>query len=309
VIPLVAGGDEVGSPAISAAEIQPGSTPPATTCVTSRRDCCSTWVTTTYPMKILLTFVIAAFGVCPFALIEADPLSPNVSTFATGLIFPRGLKFGDDGNLYVAEAGTGGNLHTVGQCQQVPPPLGPANGGFTARISKVSPAGVRTTVADHLPSNTDSLVGDAIGIADVVFAGGNLYALSSGAGCSQGLAGTNNALLRVNSNGTTTEAANLSAFVLANPTADPPDDDFTPDGTFYNVVTGQGDFFIVESNSRRLLKVTSSGVVSSLIDFPAALGFSVPTALAYDGDFYVANLTDFPTVDGASKILKVTPAG
>ena len=45
--------------------------------------------------------------------------SPNDSTvtttkvFATGLNDPRGLKFGPDGNLYVAEAGIGGTDSTA----------------------------------------------------------------------------------------------------------------------------------------------------------------------------------------------------
>ena len=34
--------------------------------------------------------------------------SSNVSVFATGFSNPRGLKRGPDGNLYVAEGGTGG---------------------------------------------------------------------------------------------------------------------------------------------------------------------------------------------------------
>src|SRR6266702_7678948 len=84
---------------------------------------------------------------------SAWPQSANVSVFATGLNKPRGLKFGPDGNLYVAEGGLGGTNSTVGQCTQVVPPIGPYTGGFTSRISKISPDGTRSTVVDQLPSN------------------------------------------------------------------------------------------------------------------------------------------------------------
>lgn len=235
--------------------------------------------------------------------------SANVTTFASGLIFPRGLKFGPDGNLFVAEAGTGGNLTTVGQCQQVPPPLGPQKGGFTSRVSKITPAGVRTTVVDNLPSTIDALAGDAIGISDVAFIGDTLYALSSGAGCGSGIAGTSNGLVRVNADGTTTQIADLSAYIMSHPAAAPPTDDFTPDGVWYNMTAARGDFWVVESNQGMLVKITSAGAISRVVDFSATEGHWVPTALAYDGDFYVANLGVFPTVNGASKILKVTPDG
>jgi 3-deoxy-D-arabino-heptulosonate 7-phosphate (DAHP) synthase len=55
---------------------------------------------------------VAAFGAVGVWAQEAGP--PTV--VATGLEGPRGLKFGQDGDLYIAEAGLGGTNSTAGIC-------------------------------------------------------------------------------------------------------------------------------------------------------------------------------------------------
>src|SRR5919202_1290292 len=67
---------------------------------------------------------------------QTTPTGRRTVVFATGLDNPRGLTFGPGGQLYVAEGGKGGTNSTVGVCDQVPAPVGPYTGGFTARISK-----------------------------------------------------------------------------------------------------------------------------------------------------------------------------
>ena len=235
----------------------------------------------------------------------------NVSIFATGLNNPRGLKFGPDGNLYVAEGGAGGTTSSQGLCDQVVAPIGPYTGGFTARISKISPNGTRTTVVDGLPSSQISPAQGSLvsGVADVAFLHGELYAILAGAGCSHGLTGTNNGVIRVDSNGNWTMIANLSDYQKANPVANPQPDDFEPDGTWYSMIAKDGLLFAVEPNHGELVQITPSGNVHRVTDVSRVEGHIVPTAMISDGpDFLVGNLDTFPIKD-SSKVMRITRSG
>jgi hypothetical protein len=255
--------------------------------------------------------VVLALGLAGSALAQ----SANVSVYATGLNNPRGLKFGPDGYLYVAEGGAGGALSTVSDpsVTQVPFPVGPYTGGFTSRISKVKPDGTLVTVVDGLPSSqTAPTQGSLVsGAADVAFIGRKMYVILAGAGPSHGLANTFNAVLRIRKNGGVDIVADLSAYQQAHPVANPEPDDFEPDGTWYSMLAVDDDLYAVEPNHGELDKIDpENGHIKRVADISASQGHIVPTALAYDGDdFYVSNLNPFPIVDGSSRILKISKSG
>ncbi len=266
-------------------------------------------------LGLLLLATVGLLALSPVSSRAAAPsdLSSNVSVFASGVNNPRGLMFGPDGNLYVAEGGLGGTMTTTpAQCEQVPAPVGPYSGGFTSRISKIDADGNRTTIADGLPSSqTSPALGSlASGAADVAFIGDQLYVLEAGAGCSHGLAGTDNAILRVNADGTTTMVADLSAFLKTHPVAHPNADDFEPDGTWYSMVAVRGSLYAVEPNHGEVDRISpTTGTITRLVDVSASQGHIVPTALAFHGNFFLGNLGLFPVDPGSSSILRITPGG
>lgn len=236
------------------------------------------------------------------------PATPKV--FAGGFDAPRGLKFGPDGYLYVAEAGTGGTISTGKTCEQVPGPVGPYTGGNTARVSKVSPKGVRTTVAGNFPSTVDAQ-GDLIGVADVAFLNGQLYALVAGGGCSHGHTGEYSGIAKVElSGGHYTMIANVGAWLKTHPAKYEAAGDFEPDGTLYNFIPYQGKFYAVEPNHGQVLTITTSGQISEFIDISASEGHIVPTSIAaWNGLFFVGNLNLFPINPQWARILTITPDG
>jgi hypothetical protein len=267
-------------------------------------------------LYVALGAVFAAAALIPATSTAKKPVKkprPAMTTFATGLDNPRGLALGPSGDLYVAEGGLGGSQATTSaDCQQVPAPIGPYTGGFTARISKINSQGMRTTVVDSLPSDQTAAASGSLvsGVAAVAFVDHTLYALEAGAGCSHGLKGTDNLLMRVNPNGSATQIADLSAFLKSHPVKHPNAGDFEPDGTWYSMVAVRGQLYAVEPNHGEIDRINpKTGKITRVVDVSATQGHIVPTALAYNGNFFFGNLGTFPIAPGSEQVRKLTPSG
>jgi hypothetical protein len=212
--------------------------------------------------------------------------------------------------LYVAEGGTGGTLSTYGLCDQVVTPIGPYTGGFTSRISKIDRKGVRTTVADNLPSSQTSAGSGSLvsGVSDLEFINHQLYALFAGAGCSHGLAKTSNGVFRVERNGHLKLIADLSAFLKAHPVANPYLADFEPDGTWYSMTAHDGVLYATEPNHQEIDRIfpwngSIERVVDVSIDYPNWIG---PTALiSRHRSLVFGTLGTFPVTPGTEDIFRL----
>lgn len=260
--------------------------------------------------SILPTAVVLAASLTPDSInaqATPPPLSPNVHVWVTGLQGPRGLKFGSDGSLYVAEASTGGTTSTVGKCTQVIPPVGPYKGGKTGRISRIDSAGHRTTVATGFPSST-AAINDTAGVADLAWMNGTLYALLAGGGCSHGVADIPNALVKVNTqNGSWSIVANLSHFIQTHPTAFPSPDDFEPDGTFYSMTPYNNRLYAVEPNHGQILSIGIDGSIGNVMDVSYTQGHIVPTSItSRSGQLYLGNLNLFPIDPQWARVLTLS---
>ena len=263
------------------------------------------------------------------------PLKPQaapgvrVQIVARGFKDPRGLMFGPDGKLYVAEAGT-----TVGVFVPPPPPapnepptrtrcevywpVGPKTPGYTGRISKIDPDGSRHVVARHLPSSAANLLigGDRLGVAGVAFRSGKIYAMVNGGGCSQGHPSEPNGLYRIYGDGSAVPVADLSNFLRSNEDSKSPlASDFEPDGVWFNLLRAFGAFYTTEPNHGLLVRIGDNGSVTQVADLYGAVreqdgdGDYTYSALTRHRDhFYVGTLGRID-LDFAASVYRVSRDG
>jgi hypothetical protein len=238
-----------------------------------------------------------------------------IEVIATGLFNPRGLAFGPEGALYVAEAGRGGS----GPC--VTGNTGTVCYGATGAITRIDPLepGNQTRILTGLPSVAAQPAGAAaLGPHDVGFLGRGNGWVTIGFGNNPALRaqlGANGAkfarLLRFLPNGRMEFAEDLGAYeATANP------DRGLADTNPYGIAVLPSRTVYTDAGGNALNEVAANGEISTLAVFPnrsvGALTIqAVPTTVVRgpDGWLYVGQLTGAPFPAGAANVYRVPPEG
>jgi sugar lactone lactonase YvrE len=225
------------------------------------------------------------------------------------LTSPRGLTFGPDGLLYVAEAGSGGEQGASGtaDCPALFNIYSPYKAGYTGRVLRVRADGRKEVVADRLPSITDA-TGASFGPSDLAFVRGSLYVLIEMGGCPHGLPHDEAAILRIDPDGSTTRNANLGAWLAANPPffvkdTDPATTDLEPGGVWHSMIAVGDALYVVETNRGMLVRVSpATGSIQRVYDMSIDGAEHNPIVMAeHRGRFYVGTFGE----DGGKSELAV----
>jgi hypothetical protein len=249
----------------------------------------------------------------PRGMIRAQ--SGTVQVIATGLDNPRGLAFGPDGALYVAESGRGG-VSTL--C--APDPGTGANRcyGPTGAITRISGLHVHQRVVTGLPSIAPAGGDFAAGPYDIDFAFGSAWIVVGFAGNPAARAPFDAAgirlgwLVRVLPTGQWAPVVDISAHEAANNPAGGP-----VDSNPYSLRVLANRAVIADAGANALLQIALDGRVSTLAVFPnrqlptGAMMESVPTTVteAPNGALFVGELTGQPFPVGAARVYVVPPGG
>jgi hypothetical protein len=260
------------------------------------------------PLIVAITGAVALglAGAAPAA--GQDDADGDWEVVAGGLTNPRGFTWAEDGTLYVALAGTGGPNLPTEDAPWIRGFLG-IYGGPSAAVARIQD-GCPVTVARGLPSYIDG-TGAVVGVSDVAFLDGQLYATVDGGGAQHGNPDQPAGLYRINEDGTYAVVADLSAWMRANPVAEKPPNDDDSDGEVWALLpTADGSaLWVVETNQGQVLQITPGGEVTRIADLSAGHPVLTGIALAPDDGVFVANLTAFPYPNGTARVVHVAPDG
>jgi hypothetical protein len=275
---------------------------------------------------LALAAVTAFGGAATAAPRTAKGGSGGLTVVADGLDNPRGIGFGPDGALYVAESGSGGS----GPCIESPEGGESCFGrsGAVTRITRRSQHRVLT----GLPSVAEAGGVAASGPVDLGFSGWTGYLLVGNPGGGTDTrerlgpgAARFGKLLKVDLRGIRA-VADFPRFEEGNN----PDEGagaepgFEIDSNPNGLLVRHGARYVTDAGGNDLLKVDHKGRISVVAVFPPRLvdappGIpdlppqlpmqAVPTSVVKgpDGAFYVGQLTGFPFPVGGAKVWRVVP--
>jgi hypothetical protein len=242
------------------------------------------------------------------------------TTVASGLANPRGINFAPNGELYVAEAGSGG----PGPCIPSAVPVNPPRCyGETGAVTRVDPGVGFTRVITGLPSLAFANGTSEGGPVDVVFLGTSGYvtlgfggdpALRAQVGGKAWMLGHQ---LQMTPSGQYRVIADVSAFESANN----PDGAVLPggapwiDSNPYGSLAQPGRRLVADAGANAVIAVGANGHTSlfaALPPFPAPDGRqAVPTSVieGADGGIYVGQLTGGPFFKGTASVFRYDSDG
>jgi hypothetical protein len=259
-------------------------------------------------------FLLAAASVALLSGGGTAAADPSVSVVMSGLDNPRGLAFGPQGALYVAEAGRGDIGEGDGPCFG----SGPSQVcyGATGAVSRLW-QGEQTRVATGLPSYANA-AGRAQGPNDISMLGAGRADVTIGLETDPRLrdqlakvdpewAGFGR-VVQVSASGRWRFVADLGPFE-ENENPDQRTIDIDP----YGLLAIPGADIVADAGANDLVRVDANGDVSLVTVLPpvpqATDKNPVPTAVVRgpDGAYYVGQMAGAPFVDGSASIYRLVP--
>ncbi len=243
---------------------------------------------------------------------SASAGAAKITVVAQGLNNPRGLAFGEDGRLFVAEAGTGGASCLSG-------PRGAACFGTTGSISMISHGHVHR-VTTGLASIAGPDGSGATGPDGLTSRDGALWTIITASpqqvppGLPAGLTRTLNnqagQLVKLGEDGGFRTVAGVGSYDWAWATRHLSLNPQYPDANPYGVLATENRLYVVDAGANTLDLVGENGRVSVLAVFPSpAVSDAVPTCIDQgpDGALYVGELTGGGNPPGSAVVWRVVP--